>query len=115
MINRIEALNTLHSSTLISLFFFGIAYAWYIRFRPMKRAWLSVAIGTGMITLAITWDIYRTFIIYGLWHELGWMTFIPIVGLLTAGIPMALMQEHKFRQQRRRNREIAEKWRDADD
>ena len=114
MIDRTEALFTLHASTLISLFSFGVVYAWYITFRPMPRTWLSVAIGTGMIALAGSWDIYRTLIIYGRWHELGWMTFIPIVALLTAGIPMALMQEYKFRQQRRRNREITEVWRNAE-
>ena len=114
MVDRISALLTLHISLIIALLLFGVTYAWHIYYRPMPRTWLSVAVGTGAIAIIGSLDIAGSLYIFGLWTGLYWMAFIPEATLLIAGIPMAWVQEYKFRQQRRRNREITEVWRNAD-
>lgn len=92
----------------IVLMGFGIFYALYIKYWPIKPTWVSVAIGDGAICLAEMSAIFVVLWFNELFWEFWWLILLPPVALLTAGVPMAVIQQKKWEEVNKHNEEVIE-------
>lgn len=97
-------------SNFIWLHGLGWVYAWYIDKWPIRPTWISVMIGTGAICLAEMLAIGGTLFIFGLFRQLWFMILYPPLYLITAGGPMAVIQQRKWREQQEKVRNVEEVW-----
>lgn len=84
---------------------FGVFYALYIKYWPIKPTWVSVAIGTGYNCLAEMGAITTIW-----WFDgEGWlMILVPPIILLSTGLPMALIQQKKWKDVTKHNEDVIE-------
>ena len=79
----------------------GIGYAILIYYRPFPPGWtyLSVGVGVGLTLIGEITAILMTLSVANLLHDTWWIAFYGFIAFCLTGIPMAIGQEIKRRQQ----------------
>lgn len=78
---------------------FGIGYAIYIKKSPIDRTYIEVVIGVGFTSLFIMLAQLTLYTSYG--YIPWWGIFIVPCGFALTGIPMMILQERKYHEQKR--------------
>lgn len=81
----------------------GILFAWQIYLAPSPHGWTWVSVGVGTLIL-LYGMMFNGFIFYH-FRELNIITFLllPLAALITAGLPMVIVQGVKKWREDRRN------------
>lgn len=81
----------------------GILYAWQIYLAPSPHGWTWVSVGAGTVILLFGM-MFNGFIFYH-FKALNIITFLllPLAALVTAGLPMVIIQAEKKRREDKRN------------